>query len=1027
MSLKIIHLSDIHFRNGWEESLELVLNKLFDDIAKQLRLFGREDTYMVFSGDIVQAGDNNEEYESFIKLFSLRLDELGITKERRICVPGNHDVSIDWIEKNSVNHQGVLSLDFNEKSFNDYVRSDNCILLSKFDNYTIFEKEFCSFGLNPSLIGHGWSISEDIGVYCLNSSLLASGDSNFDEGNLCIDTRGIHEWIKASSHKIKILTMHHPISSLKEWAKKELENLLAANFNLLLTGHTHDQQVYSVTSAVGELTSILAPALFTRKENELGYCIVKISDKGVDSLIYRQWTKRYSFVSGVNFSNTDDGIISFNDKNGPEDSCSNNTSPLQQDIVWNSLKNNLENSLKSFSGQPSIWVDPELYSIDENKSRGESQKCDEKSKFSFNIKNYISTPTSIIISAEAQFGLTSLSHYICLKAWEDGKLWIRADVDELKAHEINDLLICQAAKFGGNVNDIGGIVIDSWRSTKENIKLYKKLIDLHPNIPVAILRSTVNSFFNVNNDNEVLSDREYRHIYLHSLPRPKIRQIVSQYNKQRDVGDDDIVLSKIVSDLDVLNLHRTPLNCITLLKVMEVAFDDSPVNRTEVIRRILFLLFNVDSLPTYKRRPDMKDCEHVLGNFCEALLRRNDIFFTRNFFMSDTTIFCKENFIDIETAVLFDLLYSNNIIIKSGNSFCFKFTYWVMFFAAQRMHHDNEFRCYILADTRYASYPELIEFYTGIDRQRNDALEVLLKDITATYSLVSDKLGFPDEIDPYSVAKWTPTDESVEKIRSELAGEVRASNLPDVIKDEFADRGYDPVRPYNQAIDNIVKEYCLELLTQVISASSRALRNSDFASSHLKSELLAKIIKSWELVTKVMVVLSPILAKEGAASFEGTRFVVVAEGDPSKLTEAQRFDCVFRCIPDNITGWFLEDLYSHKMGPLFYSKMSLSSNISKLSRHYLAITIAEKRPHHWKEKLQTYIADTHKNSFYLYHLASVLEREQVYSFTSHATQEDIRYLRKMTYAKHQYGAKKPGKKMLAKLDIEEDVAEEKTN
>jgi hypothetical protein len=71
----------------------------------------------------------------------------------------------------------------------------------------------------------------------------------------------------------------------------------------------------------------------------------------------------------------------------------------------------------------------------------------------------------------------------------------------------------------------------------------------------------------------------------------------------------------------VLNLHRTPLNCLTLLKVSEIDFDESPVNRSEMIKRVLFLLFNIDDVPTYKTRPDLKDCEYVLGYFCEHLIR----------------------------------------------------------------------------------------------------------------------------------------------------------------------------------------------------------------------------------------------------------------------------------------------------------------------------------------------------------------------------------------------------------------------
>src|SRR3989304_568791 len=103
--------------------------------------------------------------------------------------------------------------------------------------------------------------------------------------------------------------------------------------------------------------------------------------------------------------------------------------------------------------------------------------------------------------------------------------------------------------------------------------------------------------------------REFDIFHLWTLRREHIRRVVVSYNRQKHIGDEEAVVARVATDLEVLNLHRTPLNCLTILKVSEVDFDDSPVNRTEMIHRVLFLLFNVDAIPNYKSRPDLKDCE----------------------------------------------------------------------------------------------------------------------------------------------------------------------------------------------------------------------------------------------------------------------------------------------------------------------------------------------------------------------------------------------------------------------------------
>ena len=66
------------------------------------------------------------------------------------------------------------------------------------------------------------------------------------------------------------------------------------------------------------------------------------------------------------------------------------------------------------------------------------------------------------------------------------------------------------------------------------------------------------------------------------------------------------------------------MNCFTLLKVAEKYFDESPINRTDMIEKVLFVLFNMDGLSRYKTKPDLKDCEYVLGRYCEKMIKNQN-------------------------------------------------------------------------------------------------------------------------------------------------------------------------------------------------------------------------------------------------------------------------------------------------------------------------------------------------------------------------------------------------------------------
>ena len=91
MKLTFLHISDLHYRPNWPEENDLVCQRFFEDLKTQILAF--ENPYLVFSGDIVLAGSNADFYSQFDKAFATCLDTIGLPKNRRICVPGNHDVS----------------------------------------------------------------------------------------------------------------------------------------------------------------------------------------------------------------------------------------------------------------------------------------------------------------------------------------------------------------------------------------------------------------------------------------------------------------------------------------------------------------------------------------------------------------------------------------------------------------------------------------------------------------------------------------------------------------------------------------------------------------------------------------------------------------------------------------------------------------------------------------------------------------------------------------------------------------------
>lgn len=261
-----------------------------------------------------------------------------------------------------------------------------------------------------------------------------------------------------------------------------------------------------------------------------------------------------------------------------------------------------------------------------------------------------------------------------------------------------------------------------------------------------------------------------------------------------------------------------------------------------MLEDVLYVLFEFTEIPKYSRMPDVKDCQFILGCFCEILIWENRTTFRKDEFIKRSIEESEKNLIDIDIDVVFQILFENNIIAQQDNLYTFKSAFWLLYFCARRMNNSSDFADYIFKSKKHLDYPEIIEFYTGIDRNKADALNVLSDDIRCTCNNVFQRLDIPDKFNPYRLAVWKPTEENILIIQQEISDKVMTSNLPDIIKDKYNDQGYNQITPYNQTISlhDFFEEYDLYNLIQEIKSSSRALRNSDYANADVKKVFYQK-------------------------------------------------------------------------------------------------------------------------------------------------------------------------------------------
>ena len=949
----------------------------------------------------------------FCKLF-----ELGISKKDLYLCPGNHDLNRDIVQESMPLFEGVQSKIKSQRSLNDMfsVVANKQIFETKFTPYLEWQSKYGpDSDTDCDLFGRGFSIDGGIGVYCINTAIFSFGGAKGmagevieDDRNLVVETRSLENWLDRSSSNFRILIMHHPTDWLVDWSRTALSECIERSFDLVLYGHVHHGGAFHKTDGVNRAVFCVSPPLFDAVSNAQGYSIIRIEGESYDlSIEYRQYAGT-TFVPGTILSKTDNGICNL--KNDDTRALDNSyiVASIRNKNIEKLLRIEFEYSTRSYSHLPEVWVSPRISDVPEFSS---------ENKFKIlSADEIIINPKDTVIKAPPQFGLSSLGRYMSLHLWRETheKIAVFIDSSDMQNHEtaiqkyINDFLY----KIGLDDKNIHAIILDETGDMNERkIKNIKKI---YPDIPLIILqRIDEYKLVNAKNiDGEFLDNVNFVNLFLWSLDRENVRSVVQQSLCVLDRLEENAATQRLVDDLDNLNIHRTALNCLTLLSVYNQQIDYSPNNRAEMFEKFLTLIFqSYKKNPDYSTFPDMKDALNVLGMFSELVIRKKEILFSKEHFLSSAISFCDSLSLSVDCHKLLSILIAEKIVIRRGQYYSFRYLNWVYFFAAHRMHHDGVFREFMLKDKMYMNAPEVVEFYSGIDRRRSELIDVLINDMSELNEKFEIRTGINSNFQPFDLLEWRPKEDSIKKLKENLIQESNKTSLPDTVKDRIADRSYDRRKPYNQDLQHFLEESSLAQCRQVMMAAARALRNSDYVSSERKSILFNEITRSWAKWNQVLFLLSPVLANRDIAQFEDVSFKTDNSFDV--ISDEDMWYAVLSSIPQYVVFCHDKDVYSPRMLPLFVKKIEETEQLSV--KFMLVSLISHYRPQGWNEIVRKYVITENKNSYYLSRLLDVLRFEYRCGFVNESGKKEIFELMSVIVSKHNTGAKNPNKKLAGRM------------
>lgn len=315
--IRILHLSDLHFRKDREEDFSDVLLGLGDTVETMVK-DGKNPDFVVLTGDLVWSGKSSDYQLARTWIDQHLLKPIkGFRKENLLVIPGNHDVNRKKISQ---------AAEYIEEGLRKGDQHEITKVLREVDTRNLVlkrQEEYLKFanGYRPQsrpLEVPWWSKIHrcdsgiSIGFAGLATSLIAYGNDERDYGNLLLGDYQIHAMFrKLRKVNVRIALIHHPVSYLIGQERRIVLRCLLKNCSILLRGHLHEQDSLIYKTEDDLMVELATGSAYHDRRYDNNFQVIEIdTDKRTVVVQYWLW-KNSSWIIDRNAYQATDGYSEF--------------------------------------------------------------------------------------------------------------------------------------------------------------------------------------------------------------------------------------------------------------------------------------------------------------------------------------------------------------------------------------------------------------------------------------------------------------------------------------------------------------------------------------------------------------------------------------------------------------------------------------------------------------------------------------------------------------------------------------------
>ncbi|MGC1376698.1 MAG: metallophosphoesterase [Anaerolineales bacterium] len=757
--LTLLHLSDLHFSSTKPDAkdAEIVRQALLNDLALQ-REQGINPDAVIFSGDLIFSGDDGysqtqNDYDLLLGQFlKPLLDIFELSTDHLFICPGNHDV-----QRKAVNKYHDLGLKkglINRQAVNEFIDNvdANEIAFNRLSNFDRFKKavdsKFKKGGGSNFFSSYVMEKEgKNIGIACVNSVWMAYGGKD-DYGELLIGERTVDDCIvNLSDCDFRIGIVHHPFEYLKEFERTNLERRVLGAFHLWLRGHTHEPNIQLVQQ-LGESETLIVNggALYNSREYHNGYSIIRFcfDDNSCDVQLREYIDRKREFAKSLAYGI--EGTVSFKMlKLAPLNQSSSLVARFRNNVIETINKTALSR-ISDSSRAPkelfNIFVEPRLFTISERQAKSSVGREDPKQCVA--LGELLLDGKNILFIGGKESGKTSLLHYInvayletnqadrpriplfvdcaqipqgkdrIIKALHNYIVEYSLDLDlEKNLTDGNCVLLFDDLPL--NVTKIVSVVTEFVRRFPKNRYIYTTSEMVAGDIGVVRKKNNLGV--------------DYIDVYIHSFGK---KQIVDLSNKWFHGEPPDELSNMIIRNIAEMHLPGTPMVVSLMLLIVEQRIENgqqisfAPINKAALLEQIIEILLE-KILVSSKGYLDYRSKEHFLSFMAHRLAMTGKQKWLRYELVNEAIRYFESKGLRVSTEGVIDQFIASGILTEDGGFVSFRFSCFREFFVAKYMIESKTFQEFCLTNDEYLKYISEIDYLTGLQRNNQELLELLLK------------------------------------------------------------------------------------------------------------------------------------------------------------------------------------------------------------------------------------------------------------------------------------------------------------